>query len=268
MEKLEKLKNIFLNNEIIIFLSFMFLMKPSAITTFKITLINTIYNFFTILVMLIVYSLFIYDVYHKKVSKLQIAILIFICCLGFSTLIGTKDFYFYLKTYCNYFAVSILTEMLILNNPKKLLKVLTILISSFIVINYLTILFIPKGFNYPTYTNYYFLGYDNSTVHFIILGLYVLIFASHYFNKKVSLLVWLMVLVAGLSYFKLWAASCMLCLLIVIFFLLFVYKKNLFKKILNYKVLIGIFAFLFLLIVLIRVISLDFLRLWFSWARS
>ena len=111
---------------------------------------------------------------------------------------------------------------------------------------------IPNGFNYPTLKNYYFLGYDNSTIHFVILGLYILIFASHYLNKKISLLVWIMLFIAGLSYFKLWTASCMICLLIVIFFLLFVYKKNLFKKFFNYKVLIGIFTFLFLLIVVFK----------------
>ena len=111
MKKLEKIKKIFLNNEIIIFLSFMFLMKPSAITTFP--TINLIYNIFSLFTILIIFLFFFDNLIHKKISKIQSAILLFILSLGFSTLIGTKDFSFFLKQYSNLFAVSIYTEMLI-----------------------------------------------------------------------------------------------------------------------------------------------------------
>ena len=244
---MKKIKNQILNNELVIFLIYMFLIKPPCFSL--IPFLNKFFNIVAVLLILLI--CFIYFE-QKKISKLQIAIMILIGCLGISTLFGTRDFYSLAKTYSIFFTISLYTEMLILNDYKKLLRPISLLLSSYIIINYLTLYLIPKGFDYPNHLNNYFLGYDNSSVILVNIGLFIMIYASYCLNKKISLMVIITTVIAFLTYYKLWAASCLVSVLLVIFFLIFVYKKDKVKKILNFKFLFIIAVSLFLLIVVFR----------------
>ena len=177
-----KLFNLFINNEIVIFLSFMFLMKPAIVTTLPI--LNSIFNIFSVLIMVVILVLYIL---HRKFTKFQLAIIIFICSLGFSTLIGTDNYYYYLKTYSVLLVISIYSEMLILESPKKFLKCVSILLASYILLNFLTVFIFPKGLPYIKYRNHYFLGYDNASIITVILGLFFIMYSSYYFYKKFTI---------------------------------------------------------------------------------
>ena len=147
---MKKIKNQILNNELVIFLIYMFLIKPPCFSL--IPFLNKFFNIVAVLLILLI--CFIYFE-QKKISKLQIAIMILIGCLGISTLFGTRDFYSLAKTYSIFFTISLYTEMLILNDYKKLLRPISLLLSSYIIINYLTLYLIPKGFDYPNHLNNY-----------------------------------------------------------------------------------------------------------------
>ena len=249
-----KIFDLFLNNEIVIFLSFMLLMKPAVVTT--IPILNNIFNIFSILVMIVILSMYII---RRKFSKLQIAIITFICCLGFSTLIGVDNYYYYLKTYSVLLVISLYSEMLILESPKKFLKCVSILLASYIILNFLTAFIFPKGLPFIKYRNHYFLGYDNASIITVILGLFFIMYSSQYFYKKLTIFSLVLILLTFITYYIEWAASCLINISLVIFFVLVIYKRDSLKKFINFKLLFFSSLLLFLLIVVFRFQNL------FSW---
>ncbi len=248
MTFLRKTSNLLLNKPIIIFIVFMFLIKPGIVNLNG--TINMLYNVASVTLIAVIILLYIL---RGKISKLQIALIIFISCLGISTCFGTQDFSTFAKTYSMILGISLYTEMVINTNLEKFLKALTALVSVYIILNFLTILFVPHGFiGDGTLHDFYFLGYDNASVHTIVLGLVVVMISSHYFHKKLTPFALIMIGIGALSYYLVWAASCLVSVSLLVFYVIFVYKRQFFKKFLNFKVLFGFAILFFLVIVILR----------------
>ncbi len=244
---MKKINNLFLNNEFIIFVIFLILIKPPSL--YAIPFINSIFNILAVVLMFLIFVMYFFK---RKISKLQLSIILFIGCLGISTLLRTNNYYYFIKTYSVLLAISFYSEMLILNNHKKFLKVLSILLAIYIIINFITVLFFPGGLPIPDTHEYYFLGYDNASVLTIILGLFFMIFSSYYFNKRLTLFTIIIIFISFLTYYLEWAASCLICCALVLFYILFVYKKDFLKKYINFKLLFIASILLFLFIVIFR----------------
>ncbi len=243
--KNNSLANLFFNNSLIICLAYLIFIKPDCISLYS--SINQIVNIISILFGLIILLLFFSQ---KKISKLQLSIILFIFLLFISTTLYSHDFWFFIKLYFNFMIISIYTELLIKTNLEKFLKCISFLIFNLIFINSITVLIYPNGLH--NIDGYYFLGYDNSTVITVVLGIFVMIIASHYFKNRISFLTYLAIIIALLTYIDVWAVSCMIAMSLLIFFVIFIYKRNTLKTFINFKLLFIFFIILFFSIVIFR----------------
>ncbi len=244
---IKRLSDLFLNKLGVIFIVFLFLLKPASVSLNG--EINLIFNIVSIIFIAIIIILYLS---RGKFSKLQISIFIFITCIGVSTFFGTKDFGTFFKNYGVILAVSLYTEMLINNDLEKFLKALSTLISIYIIVNLLTVVF-TNGFSGDgTLHDFYFLGYDNGSVHIIVLGLFVMMISSHYFYNKLTPFVLTIIGCGVLTYYLEWAASCLVSIALLIFYVIFIYKRKTMKKILDFRFIFGFTFIIFLIIVVFR----------------
>lgn len=242
-----------LNNSNLIVFCFLSFLKPLSL--YYVKTINNIYNIWTALVGGLICLLYIRRcILNKKISKIQIVVIIYIFSLFLSTLLGTGNISNFIKTYLKWLSISFYTEMLIKENLKVFLKSLSFIIFSYIIINFITMLLFPNGIiNLDGMTPVFFLGNDNTTTLTLVLGTLFIMIKSFYYHKKMDYVCWLSIVLVTIMYFRNWSVTSLLSMLLLIFFVIFIYKKNIKEKIFNYRNYIIIGLILFLLIVVFRV---------------
>ena len=132
------LKRNILFNKIGITLILLTFFKPLLLYYYP--MINSIYNLLMSVsgILIIVYYLH-NSIKNKEFSKIQISIIFFTFLLFVSTCLGTHDYISLLKTYIKWISISMYTELLIKNNFKTFLNVLSYIIYSYIIINLLMV---------------------------------------------------------------------------------------------------------------------------------
>ena len=243
--KWENFENILLNNNMAIILVFLSFLKPLSLYYFN--TINSIYNIWMALTGLVVSTVYFRRyVLKRDVSGIQKAVMFFMATLLISTIMGTKNFSSYIKTYFKWLSISVYTEMLIKNNLDGLLKNLSNVIFSYIIINIISMFIFPQGIANPDgLTPVFFLGNDNTTTLTLVLGTLFIVLSSYYYYEKLNKISVLAVaLVTGL-YVRNWSVTALISMSILIFYLVFLYKRNKKQKIFNYEnyIILGIILF-------------------------
>lgn len=240
-------------NKITIILLFLTFFKPLILYYYKD--INAIYNAFMAISGGIIILFYTLDCIEKKEkSQIQIALILYVIGLGISTLVGTKDFSTFIKTYIKWLAISMYTELLIKNNLKGLLDGISTIIYSYITINLLTALIFKNGiFNPDGLTPVYFLGNDNTTTIMLALGVLFIWIRSIYFNNKLDFWSYSSLIMILTLYIRDWSVTSIIGASFLVFYLLFLYKRNKKAKIFNLRNYIILGLILFLSIVVFRV---------------
>ena len=252
-EKLESLEKLLLNSNIVIILSFLSFLKPLSLYYFN--AINSIYNMWMALTGLLICIVYFKKYVIKKiVSGIQKEIILFMSVLLISTIFGTRNFSSYIKTYFKWLAISFYTEMLIKNNLEGLLKNLSNIIFGYIIINMISVLVFPNGIANPDgLTPVFFLGNDNTTTLTLVLGTLFIILKSYYFHRKLDIMSIVSIILVTALYIRNWSVTALISTCILIWYMLFLYKRNKKQKIFNYQNYILIGILLFLAIVVFRI---------------
>lgn len=240
-----------LNNKWILFFAFFILLKPLSFYYFNI--LNQICNILMFGIIAVIGVIYISKIIKdKKIPNIQIYIIAFMMSLFISTILGTKDFSFFFKVYVKWFAISIYVEMLIKNDLKFFLKTFSIYIFSIILINFASIVLFPNGFMQANGVSIYFLGNDNTSTINLILGTLFIILKDYFFYKKMSKISVISILAVTISYIITWSATGIVAVVMMLAFLIFLYKRNKWTKIFNIKTYIAIAIVIFLAIVVFR----------------
>lgn len=253
MKNIKKHFDKIMYNNITIILLFLTFFKPLILYYYKD--INAIYNAFMAISGGIIILFYTFDCIEKKEkSQIQFSLILYLIGLGLSTLIGTKDFSTFIKTYIKWLAISMYTELLIKNNLKGLLNGISTIIYSYITINLLTAFIFKNGiFNPDGFTPVYFLGNDNTTTIMLVLGVLFIWIRSIYFNKKLDFWSYSSLLMVLTLYIKNWSVTSIIGASMLIFYLVFLYKRNKKAKIFNLRNYVILGLILFVLIVIFRV---------------
>lgn len=252
-EKWENFENILLNNNMAIILVFLSFLKPLSLYYFN--TINSIYNIWMALTGLVVSTVYFRRyVLKRDVSGIQKAVMFFMATLLISTIMGTKNFSSYIKTYFKWLSISVYTEMLIKNNLDGLLKNLSNVIFSYIIINIISMFIFPQGIANPDgLTPVFFLGNDNTTTLTLVLGSLFIIFKSYYMYEKLDKMSIISVVLVTFLYVRDWSVTALISTFILIFYICFLYKRNKKQKIFNYRNYIIVGLIFFVAVVLLRV---------------
>ena len=242
MKQIESLlRKIFLNNNWVILFSFLMLIKPYFLGINS--LVNLVCN---ILMLIIAGSIYFLSFYKNKISKLQVAIFLFMGISFLSTLFVSKDITYFFKYFIQYSTISLYSELLIKNNLSSFFKNISILLYVLILANFLTVLFFPNGFFED---EVFLLGYDNATIVLLLLGSMFIIFSSYYFYKKIKWWATIPFILTVLTYYIRWSVGAMIgCIILLIYFLVF-YRKPKCTKWLNIRTFYWGAFILFVLIV-------------------
>lgn len=250
------LKNVFLNNFMIIFISFLILLKPYFLSYNEI--LNTICNIYMILLFIAVVILSLCD---NKVSLYQKFLQVFLGCYLISTILGSNDYIYWLKFYIKITSVSLYTELLIKNNLNIFFKSLSSLMYLLIFFTFVTSILFPNGI---FGNEMILLGYDNSTIILLIFGAMFILISYIYFHKKNMKKLY--IVLGAIPFFMVltiylirWSVAALIgCIIIIsLTMVYFVSKKIKFKRIalkfINLKCLYSISIILFVSIVLLGI---------------
>ncbi len=240
-------------NQITIILIYLSFFKPLIL--YYMRPINAIYNAIMAFAGITILLFYVIEyIGNKEKSRLQISLLIYILALTLSTIVGSKDFSTLFKTYIKWLAISMYTELLIKNNLKGLLNGLSGIIYSYITINVATSLIFKNGiFNPDGLTPVYFLGNDNTTTIMLVLGVLFIWIRSIYFKNKLDFLSITSMIMVLLLYIKDWSVTAMIGASFLVFYLVFLYKRNKKAKIFNYRNYMILGLILFVLVVIFRI---------------
>ncbi len=248
-----KLSDYAFNNIFVCTLIFLTFFKPLSCYYFPV--INKIYNimmFTSIILISVCYIFFLID--KHKISKIQISIICFSLVLLLSTAINSKDFGAWAKTYTKWMAISFYTEMLIFYNKEILLKSISYIMYSYIIINFIISIIIPNGIANPDgLTPVYFLGNDNTTTLMMTLGVMFIWFKDIYFHDKIDKMSIIPIVLLLMQYIKDWSVTSIMGTFMVVIYLVAIYKRNKKQKVLNYNFYMLAGIIIFIMVIVFRV---------------
>ncbi len=253
LEKIFNKKVLF--NEITITFIFLCFFKPLLLYYYD--GINKAYNLMMIIsgiYVIINYAFYCMEKPKKQISKIQLAIVFYIFSLLISTSFGTHDFATLIKTYVKWLAISMYTEMLIMNCCEKFLNSLSRILFSYIVLDFITMILFPQGiFNPDGFTPVFFLGNDNTTTIMVTLGILFIWFRAVFYKNRLDKMSIISLVLALIIYLKNWSVTALIGVFMVIIYLIFLYKRNKNGKLFNYRNYVIFGIILFLLIVVFRI---------------
>lgn len=247
MGKLEKIKNIITSYPIML-IAFLTLLKPEVVYDNKI--INLCFNLVDIslgvIVLLVAYK------YILK-SKITLIFILEIAILMLSTIINNNNIWYMLKFYTPFIILFFYMEFLIANNKsKKMLNSICIITGLYCIINFISVLMNSNIGSTTVQDRMYFLGYDNSMANILIMSAFIFILTSYLKFDKIKFEYILAILMIFGTCFMVRSATAKVGVVMVILFLLLMYKKNKLTKIFNYNSYLIITVILFLFIVVFR----------------
>ena len=244
-------KKVILNSRLFIFLAFFVFFKPLSFYYYD--FLNKICNILMLVLIGIIDILYIKQcIKNKKISKIQIYIMGYVLILLLSTIMGTKDFNFFIKVYMKWISISFYTEMLIKNNLNLYLKTFSNFIFSITVINFFSIIIFPNGVIQPNGVSIYFLGNDNTSTINLVLGALFILLKDYYLYRRMTPISIIDIIMVTVSYIITWSATGLVGVAIMLLFILCLYKKNKLNKIFNAKTYLIIAIFAFIAIVIFR----------------
>ncbi len=216
--------------------------------------INTAFNlamaFFAVFILLS----YIINIYQtKKISKIQIALLIYISILSLSTMFGSQDFGTLIRIYGRWIIMSFYVELLVLKQRDQFFKILNIFLAVLITMQALSTIIFPYGIidADPSAKLYvYFLGNDNTTVLTMVLGTLFNVYYSHYRYRRLTFLPIFTTILVNISFLVTRPATGLIAIAILDMFLCIFYKRNKHPRIFNLRNYFILALVLFLAIVI------------------
>lgn len=246
-----KIKRNTIHGIALIFIILAFL-KPGILENYA--LYNKVYNIYTLLISLLIIVSYLS---RKKISKLQLILLLQFAINFISTTVFSKDYYTLISLNMPLIAISMLSEMEINKDATLYLRCLSIVIIIELFLNLFSILINPNGiYGEGIYGSYkYFLGYDNYSALFVSLGMIIVLIYNYIKNKKISIIGILTIIIVNVGNIITWVATSVVAVLIatllilVIFFLKFKAIDKILDRVLNIKsLLIGVIIFFFIIV--------------------
>lgn len=207
--------------------------------------INQIYNVAQIISAFIVSFLVIRQ---KKLSKLSIYIIIFEVIIIVSTIINDGSLKSCILDAIQTIVLCMLVDYGIKYNKKALLKGLLLIFELLITINLITIILYPNGMYINPISGYkenWFLGFDNSHIVYIMLGITISVIYSYIYYKKLTFRTYYLVFISIITIIIRWTATGVvgIGLLFIYLILRAIINKFKFFNIKNYS-LITLISFL------------------------
>ncbi len=252
---MHKIGKIIFNNYFI-FATLLVLFKP--LLFFYYPVINRLFNIAMIISGVIILTYYILNVIKtRKISQLQISILILIAIFSLSTLLFSHDFGTLFKVYGRWFIINIYCELLITKHEDKFLRILSILCLLLIIGQFLSVILFPQGIinANPEFNIYiYLLGNDNTTTITLLLGALFILFYANYSNNQIyKKLAAISIVLVSLTFALTWCATGVVGVIMLLVFYLFIYnRKNDYSKFLNLRTYLIVALILFLVIVIFR----------------
>lgn len=204
-----------------------------------------------------------------KVSKFLIITFAYLLILLLSTILNKASINRCLSYILPIFSLYLLSEMWIEFNMKNFLKVLGNILSIYIVINFITVIFIPMFMQKANLeaSRYFFLGEDNRFI-FVMLPLISILGLNDYlYIGKISRKTKFIYLICLITLIYRWSVGAMVSLFLfgVLNVLLIRYKNNM-LKFFNIKFVYGLFIFIYISIVIFNLHYqlLDLFEIWFN----
>lgn len=244
--KNERFINIYNNPIIILFLLIPFF-KPT-IFSFIAPAIDSFFDVWKIISMVSVVLLYIN---YKKLSKIIVFITIYLIIFLLSTYINKGNFVKYISFCVNTLGISLLTELCIKNNCTVFFRSLFYLFFTLISVNFITYFIYPNGIAYYD-GRQYLLGIDNDFSTIFIPAMCIGFMHSIFKNKKLTIPYLLLLILISINTIVAWSATGIVMWFIMMFYILFIYKKNKYLNI-DMRLLLMVFIVMEIAFVFLRV---------------
>lgn len=248
-----KIKISIAKNKIEKYIFYLFLIlpyfKPTCFTVIS-PLINNIFNIFQIFNFFIILLLVIKN---KKISKLNMFIILFLMIHIISTLLNNGNIHDTLVMDIKILSLSLLIDLELRENPKDFLTSFEFLLYTLVVLNMITVFLYPNGMYISPVSGYqrnWFLGFKNIHILYILPTLLISIINSYINKNKISIRTWILLLISIISLIKVWSATGIVAIILVTIIMLFI---NIIKKIkINFKSFIIGYIILFFSVIVFR----------------
>jgi len=183
-----------------------------------------------------------------------ITVFLFVCLLFFTVVNKRINFFiifcflfFLWRMFSSYYlsngvldidnSIRIMSLVLLINlsikkHARTILSALSLVFSTYIIINLITLLLYPYGLYLDNpregqFRSAWLLGIDNQFAYFIIPGIVIVILSSLYTYKKITIKTWFVIIAAGITMFKVFSATGLVTILFVLgSVLLYLRKKS------------------------------------------
>lgn len=196
---------------------------------------------------------------NLRFSKFTVLITIFNIGLILGTLLGENaSFYLYFKTYYKFIALSYYIDWMIKNNSKNLISSLYWALYIIVTLNFISIILYPNGLYTASYSNNWFVGYDNTHIFWYMPTLILSLLHLKLKNKKIGIDT--IFLVGSITYCVYYCFSANSVVAYTLFLAFLIFNKAFSKiKFMNSKTYFWLFIIIFFMIVIFRVQNI------FSW---
>lgn len=125
-----------------------------------------------------------------------------------------------------YMGLVLLISRSLKQSPKRLLFSLTFIYESLTLLNFLLMFLYPNGlYKVSSYHTAHLLGDDNAIAYIVLPGVVCVVAYSYYLYGKMKLFALIDIIVAELTFFRVWTVSAMVCCTLLIIFLVLIDKN-------------------------------------------
>lgn len=218
--------NIFKNQIVVIFLIFVFF-EPDFIKYIPI-----VHDTFSYIRVFLATWVFLYYIINKKsISLISILIIIFYFILFLTSIYKNGAIFNLLSISIPIIGFILFLEALIDRDMTLTLKYLNIAFSLIVYLNLFFLIVYPEGIinHYFTTSNSatkHFLGNRNQFASILFPAIAVSVLYSHYYYNKLNNQTKLLILSVAITLIKVWSATALMGLFLIIIYLIFFYKKE------------------------------------------
>jgi len=220
------------------------------------------YEFIEIFSLVFTIAIFLIFIFLTILNK-RFNLIILIIIIYFVWRSSTSYFYsgevLDLKDSLKIITLAIFLNFTITKYPKSILSALSILFSIYIYINLISVYLFPNGLYIVERgsvgtSEAWILGVANQFAYVIIPGLTFIILNAYYKYRKINLFTWLTISAAFITLIKVWSATGLVSIFLIVIFTIFVTFKVKIKHV-NFNLITIIYVLLFILILNIQKIN-------------
>lgn len=198
--------------------------------------------------------LFVISLIKKQFNVYVIASFIFLAWRMFSSYYINNDILDLVNSF-RIITLVLLVNITIKYYPRSTLQALSIIFSTYITVNYISLFAFPNGlYSTSGLSKGWFLGIENQHALIIIPGIVIITLSSWYKYSKISLISWIQIILALLTVLKIWSATAIVAVVFVVFSIMLSLRK-LVKPIYTFLFLSISYAILWM--IMVRLNSLD-----------